>query len=278
MKVIFDEIYYCRHRLNENHFGFRKNRSATTQLLLFLDKVYRKFETISSDDISILYLDFAKAFDKVPHHLLIKKLESFDGGGNILLLLHSYLEDRKQFVKIGNCYSSLENVTSGVPQGSILGPLLFLIFINDLPDTNPDIEGFGFADDYKFIVHNQAKLDRSAKNIEDWCRENGMELNANKCKLLNVRGNLTTSMCGQEVKPTESQKDLGLIITSNLSWQGNCDHRVKKATSAFFPNKTKYVSNQLNVNQNELLYWLYCSNTDVLLTSMVAKRHQHVQN
>ena len=148
--------------------------------------------------------------------------------------MHSYVEDRKEFVEIGNCCSGLENVTSGVPQGSILGPLLFLIFINDLPDANPNIEGFGFADDYKFIVHGQAKLDRSAKNIENWCRENGMELNANKCKLINVRGNLTTSMCSQEIKPTESQKDLGLIITSNLSWQGNCNHRVQKATSAFF--------------------------------------------
>ena len=195
--------------------------------LLFLDTVYRKFDTISSDDISIL-LDFAKAFDKIRHHFLIKKSESFDVGGNLLLFLHSYLEDRKQFVKIGNFWSSLENVTSGVPQGSILGPALFLIFINGLPDANPDIEGFGFADDYKFIVHDQAKLDRSAKIIEDWCRVNGMELNANKCKLLNVRGKLTTSMCGQEIKPTESQKDLGLIITSNLSWQDNCNHRVQK--------------------------------------------------
>ena len=89
-KVIFDEIYYhCGHSLNENQFGFRKNRSETTQLLLFLDTVYSKFDTISSDDISILYLDFSKAFVKVPHHLLISKLESFDVGGNIFLLLHS---------------------------------------------------------------------------------------------------------------------------------------------------------------------------------------------
>ena len=86
-----------------------------------------------------------------------------------------------------------------------------------MPDTNPDIEDFVFADDFKFIVHDHAKLDRSAKNIEDWWRENGMELNANKCKLLNVRGKLTISMCGQEIKRTESQEEFGLIITSNHS-------------------------------------------------------------
>ena len=73
-KVIFGKKYSrCRHRLTENQFGYRKNRSKTTQLLLFLYTLYRKFDTISSDNISILYLDFAKAFDKVPNHLLIKK-------------------------------------------------------------------------------------------------------------------------------------------------------------------------------------------------------------
>ena len=111
---------HCRLRIHENQFGFRKNRSATTQLLLFLDTIYRKIDTISSDGISIPYLDFVKAFGQVPHHLLIKKLESIEVGGNIILCMYSYLEDRKQFIKNRNFGSSFENVTKGVPQGSIL--------------------------------------------------------------------------------------------------------------------------------------------------------------
>ena len=84
----------------------------------------------------------------------------------MLLLLHSHLEDRKHFFKIEKCCSSLKNATSGVPQGSTLEPVLFRFLINKLPDTNQDIEGFGFADDYKFIVHDQVKLDRSAKMLK----------------------------------------------------------------------------------------------------------------
>ena len=103
-KVIFDGIYsHCPHRLNESQFRFRKNRWATNQLLLFLDTPCQNFDTISSDDISILFLDFANAFDKVPHHLLIRKFKNFGVGEKILLLFYSYLEDRKQFVKIVNC-------------------------------------------------------------------------------------------------------------------------------------------------------------------------------
>ena len=120
-KVIFNKIFsHCRLRRHENQFGFRKTRSSTTQHLLFLDTVYRKIDKISSNSICILYLDFVKAFDQVPHHFLLKKLESIEVGGNILSCMHSYLEDRKQFVKNRNFGSSFENVTNGVPQGSIL--------------------------------------------------------------------------------------------------------------------------------------------------------------
>ena len=98
--IIFDEIYeLVRHKLCENQFGFRKNRSATLQLQLFLDRVYRKLDNEAINDLSILYLDFAKAFDTVPHNNLIQKLYNIGVGGKLVQLISSYLTNCKQYVK-----------------------------------------------------------------------------------------------------------------------------------------------------------------------------------
>ena len=155
-------------------------------------------------------------------------------GGKLLNIITSYLDKRKQFVKIENASSNLIQVSSGVPQGSILGPLLFLIFINDLPNASPHLESYGFADDFKLSALNEIDLRNGARGLENWCYENLMTTNTSKCKLLILRGKLSAKLNDTELHPTNVQKDLGRLITPNLTWNKNCEIRDQKATRAFF--------------------------------------------
>ena len=180
-KVTFDEIYkLVRHELCESLFGFRKNRSTTLQLLLFLDTVYKKFDNEAIKDLSILYLDFAKAFDMVPHNILIQNRYNIGVGGKFIQLIWSYLSNRTQYVKISNDVSDLIEVTSCVPQGSILGPLFFIIFINNLPEHLTELICFGLADDMKLINQKQCNTGTAISSLSTWCEENQMRLNYNK--------------------------------------------------------------------------------------------------
>ena len=234
-KNLFDQLYeHSRHKLHENQFDFRRQRSAVAQLLLFLDSVYKKFDDKNIKELAFIYLDFAIAFDKVAHHLLIDNLKIFGVGGKLLNIIISDLNKRKQFVKIENAPSNLTQVSSGVPQGSILCPLLFLIFINDLSSSSPHLESYGFADDFKLIALNEIDLRNGARGLENWCYEILMTTNTSKCKLLNLRGNLSAKLNDTELHPTNVQKDLGLLITPNLTWNENCEIRAQKATRAFF--------------------------------------------
>ena len=194
-KIIFDEIYeLVRHKLCENQFGFRKKFSAILQLLLFLDTVYKKFDNEAIKDLSILYLDFAKAFDTLPHNILIQKLYNIGVGGKLIQLILSYLTNRKQYVKTINEVSHLIEVTSGVPQGSILGPLFFIIFFNDLPEHLTEVICYSFADDMKLISEKQCNTETAVSSLSLWCKENQMRLNYNKTHLLNIKGNITASI------------------------------------------------------------------------------------
>ena len=184
--------------------------SAVVQLLLFLDSVYKKFDDKNILKKAVIYLDFEKAFDKVAHHLLIDKLKIFGVGGKLLKIIISYLDKRKPFVKIEKTSSNLLQVSSWVHQGSILGPLVFLIFINDLPNASPHLKSYGFADDFKLIALIEIDLRNGARRLENWCYENLMTTNTSKGKLINLRENLSAKLNETELHPTNVQKDLGL--------------------------------------------------------------------
>ena len=190
--IIRDELMHkCEHLLNDNQHGFLPQRSCTTQLVTFNDSLGVSLnDNIRTD---VIYFDFAKAFDSVNHDIILRKLrDKFAINGTLLKFLVNYLENRKQCVVIGGAKSGLKNVTSGVPQGSILGPLLFVIFINDMINsislgTNIAL----YADDTKIWrkIENWSDhdiLQKDINNLYEWSVNNKMKFHPQKCKVLIV--------------------------------------------------------------------------------------------
>ena len=166
---------------NVHQFGFRSSRSCVTQLL----KVIKDwFDDMDNNIVwDTIYLDFAKAFDRVPHKRLVNKLKAYGISGNLLKWISDFLSDRKQRVKVGDKWSDWIEVLSGIPQGSVLGPLLFLIFIHDLPE-NVLSRIVIFADDTKLYNQRNNKdiLQNDLIEIYQWSLEWNLRFNLDKCK------------------------------------------------------------------------------------------------
>ena len=180
---VYGQIY-------ELQYGFLRGRSTTSQLLHILHQVLNVLE--QKNQVDIVYLDFAKAFDKVNHDLLLVKLHNFGIRGNLLRWFRGFLSGRFQRVTALGVTTKPLPVLSGVPQGSILGPLLFIIYINDLPKyVSHDTTMAVFADDTKChrpIKNSQDKetLQSDLDNITNWCHDWKMELNQSKCGVLHL--------------------------------------------------------------------------------------------
>ena len=229
----------------------------------------------------IIYFDFAKAFDSVNHDIILRKLkDNFGIDGKLLRFIAAYLKDRKQCVLVGNKISSPKCAKSGVPQGSILGPLLFVLFINDISDgISPGTNISLYADDTKIWrpIHSDTDmryLENDIKHLHEWCVRNKMRFHPDKCKVLPVLGRFASSyslqlltelpftnhhnttmysLNGTVLDVVESEKDLGVLVTSKFDWTDQCVKIYSKANQKLgLTKRTSYFVS--DSNRRRVLY------------------------
>ena len=212
----------------------------------------------------IIYLDFAKAFDSVCHVLLLWKLQHLGVSGPLLLWSKNYLTGRKQRVVINGTQSSWADVKSGVPQGSLLGPILFLIYVNDMPDEVKNSHIAMFADDskcYKCITSETdcAVLQEDLNALSVWANLNELEFQPRKCENLRIsRKRISFNRTYRinhnvEIKRVDSHKDLGVIVTGNLLWNSHVDSISAKANRMLGFLK-RNCSKEISSNSLKVLY------------------------
>ena len=237
MECVLDDLirqYLSERQLMSLHqHGFVRGRSCLTNLLHCHEEWGHLIE--NHQGVDVIFLDLSKAFDLVPYHNLLQKLQSLGFGGSLLYWIRDYLTGCSFRVKVNGTLSDPMDVTSGVPQGSILGPLLFLLFMNDLPEriTSSCIL---YADDVKIWgpSDDPVTLQQSLLTLQNWVSENGMVLNTSKCKVLPICTPAQNRYyLGDELLPTSNQeKDLGSIISPDLSSSANCREMAVRASRA----------------------------------------------
>ena len=222
--------------IRSSQHGFMAGRSCVTNLLEYLEELTKLVDRGASVDV--VYLDFAKAFDKVPISRLLEKCRGLGIEGNILGWIKSWLSGRKQRVVVNGQASSWGQVLSGVPQGSVLGPTLFLIYINDI-DNAVDVTGSvlkKFADDTKWAMVTETEQDRQLfqrglDNLVQWSIEWQMLFNVDKCHVIHMgRKNheFSYNMGGRPLEAVNFEKDVGVMIDSSLKPSLQCSKAAKK--------------------------------------------------
>ena len=223
--------------LSDAQHAFRKSRSCETQLITTLHDLTTNHNNHQTTDIAIL--DFSKAFDVVPHQRLLQKLSHYGMRNKLLGWIKAFLTNRTQRVVVKGKYSPWDPVLSGVPQGSVLGPHLFILFINDITESVTSTTRL-FADDcIMFRTINAPEDETSLQNdltrLFDWSNKWGMKFNAAKCKVMRIcrsldPGKTNYNIMGETLDEVKEDKYLGVIIQNNLKWDKQTHHAASKAS------------------------------------------------
>lgn len=237
--------------LSDNQYGFRQGRNTEQAIQKLTLNVIKNFND-NKKSIAI-FLDLQKAFDTVSHLKLIEKLENIGIRGQQLNLFKNYLTNRQQSVKIDGEVSSAKIIETGVPQGTVLGPILFLIYLNEMFYLNDDYEIISFADDTVLLCSGDnwekayEEADKIITSIKQWLDENLLSLNLKKTKYITFapsRADLPTNAkaititnCTEKITKVDNIKYLGVIVDQHMNWQEhvNClNQRIRKTIHKFF--------------------------------------------
>ena len=248
-KILYSRLYnYFTSKgiIHKNQFGFRKNHSTSHAVNYSVNHVLDHLD--SKHHVIGIFLDLSKAFDTISHSKLLKKLDFYGVRGKCLDIIASYLSDRQQYTNFQGSLSSELPVDYGVPQGSVLGPLLFLVYINDIAHVSERDEFVMFADDTNIFIsgENEREVHECAnevlKNVEEFMFDNMLHINATKSCYMYFRPNIcmeerlssartrefgrecSITLCNQKLKRVKSVKFLGVIIDEELSWDAHIEH------------------------------------------------------
>ena len=235
-----------QHKFLKNcQFGFRKGHSTSHGITHVNEQIIKSLE--KKKVCALLFIDLKSAFDTVNIDILLTKLEHYGFRGKILELLSSYLHGRQQYVHSGDIDSCLLSVMCGVPQGSVLGPLLFIIYINDIDNCN-DLENCLFADDAALLASARSVKElkqvirKEVKLLHDWLIINKLTLNLSKTKYMllgsnrafssKIRKKFKITIGNYTIHEVDQIKYLGVILDRNLNWSNHAEYLITKLSRA----------------------------------------------
>ena len=299
-RIMYDQLYNYLTKfelLSDSQFGFRKSHSTATALLDCTNDWYMNLDRKMFN--LVVLIDLKKAFDTVDHQILLRKLELYGIKGEALTLLKSYLTNRNQKCQIKNSFSTERLIKCGVPQGSILGPLFFLLYINDLPQCLNKTKPRLFADDTNLtasgdsITDLETAVNSDLENLRKWLIANKLSLNVAKTEFMligsktmikkNSDSRLNVFIENKQIKQVSECKTLGVIVDRHLSWKSNSENICKKITAGIsairrvkpFVDKDTLIS---IYNAIVRPYFDYCCEVWDVFGESQSKRLQKLQN
>lgn len=261
--VRLDNFINKHNILTDSQYGFRANRSTAMALMELTEEITNSLD--NKKYVVGVFIDLKKAFDTINHDILLKKMERYGIRGVALNWLNSYIRNRQQFVQMGDHKSSHADITCGVPQGSVLGPLLFILYINDICSVSNILKFVLFADDTNVFCSGenlQQLLEVTTTEISKlklWFDVNKLSLNLSKTKLMlfgnrKVDTQVQMTIDDVNIERVYENKFLGVLLNHKICWKPHINYiKTKIARSTAVLGKTKHILD------NKSLYILYCS-------------------